>query len=80
MKNTYYANFANNIGMMNAYYAQIRGNARKGGCTGCFHGHYNRNSGGRNNSFTGRGLFFNCHPKSFPPGFGNMVTIRAEVK
>lgn len=72
MKNTYYANFANNIGMMNAYYAPIRGNARKGGYTRCFHGHYNRNSGERNNSFTGRGLFFNCHPKSLPPGFGNI--------
>lgn len=49
MKNTCYANFANNSGMMNAYYAQIRGNASKGGYTGGFHGHYNRISGGRNN-------------------------------
>ncbi|KAH9782814.1 retrovirus-related pol polyprotein from transposon RE1 [Citrus sinensis] len=47
-------------GMMNAYYAQTRGNARRGGYNGGFHG---GNQFGRNNFLAGRGQFINSHPR-----------------
>ncbi|KAH9745458.1 retrovirus-related pol polyprotein from transposon RE2 [Citrus sinensis] len=71
MFNANFANFApNNSGycMMNAFYAQARGNARRGGYNGGF---YNGNQVGRNNFQTGRGLFINSHPRCFPSGTGN---------
>ena len=59
MFNANYANVSNwnNNGMMNAYYAQIRGQARRGGYTGGVQGNYNGHSGGRNGMFNGRGIF-----------------------
>ncbi|KAH9678443.1 retrovirus-related pol polyprotein from transposon RE1 [Citrus sinensis] len=58
----------NSYGMMNAYYAQARGNARRGGYNGGFHG---GNQFGRNNFHTERGMFVNSHPRGFPSGSGN---------
>ncbi|KAH9793888.1 hypothetical protein KPL71_004697 [Citrus sinensis] len=58
----------NSYGMMNAYYAQTRGNARRGGYNGGFHG---GNQFGRNNFHTGRGMFVNSHSRGFPSGSGN---------
>lgn len=76
--------------MVNAYYAPIRGNARQGGYTRCFHGHYNRNSGGRNNSteiqvegiiLSLEGVCFSIViPKVFLLVLETLVTIMAEVK
>ncbi|KAH9647867.1 retrovirus-related pol polyprotein from transposon RE1 [Citrus sinensis] len=58
----------NSYGMMNAYYAQTRGNPRICGYNGGFHG---GNQFGRNNFHTGRGMFINSHPRGFPSGSGN---------
>ncbi|KAH9717593.1 retrovirus-related pol polyprotein from transposon RE2 [Citrus sinensis] len=71
MFNANFANFAPNnseYGMMNAFYAQARGNARRGGYNGGFH---SGNQVGRNNFHTGRGLSINSHPRGFPSGTGN---------
>lgn len=62
------ANIANlfnygNFGIMNAYYAKIKGNVRRG-----FQGSYN--SGGRNGSRNDIGMFFNTYPRGFPSGTG----------
>ncbi|KAL9426217.1 hypothetical protein AB3S75_033067 [Citrus x aurantiifolia] len=58
----------NGYGMMNAYYAQTRGSARRGGYNGGFHG---GNQFGRNNFHTERGMFINSYPRGFPSGSGN---------
>ncbi|KAH9745091.1 retrovirus-related pol polyprotein from transposon RE1 [Citrus sinensis] len=58
----------NGYGMMNAYYAQTRGSARRGRYNGGFH---SGNQFGRNNFHTGRGMFINSHPRGFPSGSGN---------
>ncbi|KAL9460181.1 hypothetical protein AB3S75_003395 [Citrus x aurantiifolia] len=71
MFNANFANFTPNnsgYGMMNAFYAQLRGNARRGGYNGGFH---SGNQGGRNTFHTGRGMFVNSHPRGFPSGTGN---------
>ena len=71
MFNANFANFTPNnsgYGMMNAFYAQARGNARRGGYNGGFQ---SGNQGGRNTFHTGRGMFVNSHPRGFPSGTGN---------
>ncbi|KAH9699250.1 hypothetical protein KPL71_024275 [Citrus sinensis] len=73
MFNANYANVSNwnNNSMMNAYYAQIRGQARREGYAGGVQGNYNGHSGGRNGMFNGRGMFLNSHPRGFPAGTGH---------
>lgn len=67
MFNANYANLPNynNYHMMNAFYAQIRGNARKGGYTEGFQGNYSGHSGGKNGSMSGRHMFFSVCLRGF---------------
>lgn len=67
MFNANYANVSNwnNKSMMNAYCAQIRGQAKRGGYAEGVQGNYNGHSSGRNGLFNGRGMFLNSHQEDF---------------